>query len=723
MTIDPLALAHRFVAEREEARRVAGWKAPMPDAAALDRLDAVRLFQECETTLGFARVFWPVVEPARDYVHGWHIGCVAEHLDAVAAGELSNLIINVPPRTMKSLLTCVFWFCKTWTQQPGSRWMFASFSNDLISRDSDRCRDIVKHPLYRRLWPVRIKDTQDTRLRFTNNAQGFRHCVTTRGSGGMGEGADYLVIDDPQNPKLARSVRERQNTINWYRSTFSRRGNDERTVRKVTIMQRLDEMDLTGFLVQEQTGWDHLVIPMRYEPRRYFLPPPEPPEPPEEFVVNPQPVEAESVRFIPGEPDPEPAELPAEPPPEAQEEPERAAEPLPAPSGDPDADRDLIGEWVRQFGPTVANVPPPSGAGTHPRELSAAERSDPNRRPRDAIVPTRLQRRRPDLMDGPTGSGRVEEGDLLWPERFPEFAVAKAEEELGPDAPGQYGQRPTGESGDIYRTDAIRRYEPVWEWVEADGVGRSVLDRVRLHGPSDGQQREFKFSELSFCQTIDTALTEGQRSAYTACVTFFITPEFDVGLWHVWRGRANVQYQLPIIRALRAGPIIWKQKTHTVVSAGRWPFRVALQAVEAKASGVGLIQEAASAGMPFHPLKTDGDKVQRSVPAATMYANGKFYHPFPGPKWLTETEEELAVFPNGTFKDVADCIAYAGQLAIHDKIVRGLCGARKVAHVPAEDPDSDEVEIKVSGGSVTVEFDDRDDGGYGDFVNALLGKK
>lgn len=827
--------------QRREARRLSGGSTPVPDPVLLSKDAGLEVLRQCKTTLGFARTFWPVVEPDRDFVNGWHVGCVAEHLDAVSdlgSDAMTNLIINIPPRCMKpvwtgapvlmadgttkplgsvcvgdrvigwtgkaatvtavhsqgrlptvriitgggrqlvcapdhpvltwagwvaagklapgdvvgvadaagtdfsaraggdaypwetvrsvspagvkrcacltvpgedsfvasgvvvhnSLLTCVFWFGRVWTERPGTRWMFASFNQELIHRDSDRCRDIVKHPLYRRLWDVRVKGDQDTRGKFSNQHQGFRACVTTRGAGGMGEGADFLVVDDPQNPRLAASEVERANTIHWYRTTFSRRGNDERTVRKVIIMQRLTEGDLTGWAMSELTGCHQLVLPMRYEPARYFLPDAgggavlldasadadEPEVPPEAVpIVPPTPAAKVAVTA---------ADIFAAVAPATPTAPEPAAV-LPPP-------RPTLAEVVSKLRQEAAEPVPVPEAGGVP--VNAA----PDR-PRDAIIPTPLQLARPHLMDGPTGSGRAEEGDLLWPERFPEWAVAKAEEELGQDAAGQYAQRPTGASGDIFTSDSFRYYVPRWDSVQSpSGVVRQVLGGVTLNGPEDGQARDFQAGDVKWFQTIDTAMSEKKRAAFTAVLTFGITPEFDLILWHAFRGRVGVQYQYPLLAALRNGPAVWRLKTHEVVPSGRWPFRVLIQAVEEKASGVGLIQTGMSEGNPFHTLTADKDKVTRAVPVSGLYARGKVYHPNGKPKWLRETESELLSFPNGRWKDVADCVAYAGILATRDRLVRTLVANRVLADVPEDADERDETRdtVRVAGGEVDVDW-------------------
>jgi hypothetical protein len=52
----------------------------------------------------FVRQAWPIVEPSTPFVPGWHIDAIIEHLEAVSRGQIRNLLINVPPRHMKSLL-------------------------------------------------------------------------------------------------------------------------------------------------------------------------------------------------------------------------------------------------------------------------------------------------------------------------------------------------------------------------------------------------------------------------------------------------------------------------------------------------------------------------------------------------------------------------------------------------------------------------------------------
>jgi hypothetical protein len=100
----------------------------------------------------FIRKAWTVVEPGVEYVHGWHIDAIADHLTAVTNGEIRNLVVNIPPRHMKSLNVSVFWPCWAWTRMPELRWMFASYAEDLALRDSVKCRRLILSQWYQDRW-------------------------------------------------------------------------------------------------------------------------------------------------------------------------------------------------------------------------------------------------------------------------------------------------------------------------------------------------------------------------------------------------------------------------------------------------------------------------------------------------------------------------------------------------------------------------------------------
>lgn len=226
--------------------------------------------RQCERSLSaFARACWHVVEPATPYKHGWHIDAICEHLEAVSRGDIRNLVINMPPRHMKSLLVCVFWPVWEWTTKPETRWLFASYAQTLSIRDSLKCRRILESAWYQGLWPaVSLVGDQNQKARFENKSTGYR-VATSVGGSATGEGGDRVVVDDPHKVGDIPSDRIRESVFGWWNEEMSTRGNDPRTVAKVIVGQRVHEQDLCGYVL-DQGGYEHLCLAAEYDGPRSF---------------------------------------------------------------------------------------------------------------------------------------------------------------------------------------------------------------------------------------------------------------------------------------------------------------------------------------------------------------------------------------------------------------------------------------------------------------------
>jgi len=212
---------------------------------------------------------WAVVEPSTPFVPGWHIDAIIEHLEAVTLGQIRNLLINVPPRHMKSLLVSVLWPAWEWIRSPERRWLYSSYGAQLSIRDSIKCRRLIESPWYQVRWGDRFALTSDqnTKGRFDNNRSGYR-LATSVGGAATGEGGDRVVCDDPHNVQEAESDSVRKGTLDWFDVVMSTRVNDPKTAARVVVMQRCHQQDLSGHLL-EQGGWEHLCLPAEYEsPRR-----------------------------------------------------------------------------------------------------------------------------------------------------------------------------------------------------------------------------------------------------------------------------------------------------------------------------------------------------------------------------------------------------------------------------------------------------------------------
>jgi predicted phage terminase large subunit-like protein len=216
----------------------------------------------------FVRQAWAVVEPATPFVPGWHIDAIVEHLEAVTAGQIRNLLINVPPRHMKSLLVGVFWPGWEWSRWPERRWLFSSYSAQLSIRDSVKCRRLIESPWYQARWGdcFSLTSDQNTKGRFDNNRSGYR-LATSVGGSATGEGGDRIVCDDPNNVNEVESDSVRKATNDWFDVVMSTRVNDPKSAAKVVVMQRCHQQDLSGHLL-EQGGWEHLSLPAEYEGTR-----------------------------------------------------------------------------------------------------------------------------------------------------------------------------------------------------------------------------------------------------------------------------------------------------------------------------------------------------------------------------------------------------------------------------------------------------------------------
>lgn len=215
----------------------------------------------------FTEHFWQVISPGTEFEDNWHIGVICTHLEAVYRGTIKNLIINVPPGTSKSTLVSVMFPAWVWANDASKRFFGASYSEPLSIRDAMLCRDIIQSDDYRKFFPhVEVKRTDNQKTKYGLTAGGWR-MATSVGGRGTGEHPHFKIVDDPHNVKQSESDVQRQEALDWYAGTLSSRGLILNAA-TIVIMQRLHQMDLTGYIAAQSTykeGWHHIVIPMRHE--------------------------------------------------------------------------------------------------------------------------------------------------------------------------------------------------------------------------------------------------------------------------------------------------------------------------------------------------------------------------------------------------------------------------------------------------------------------------
>lgn len=218
----------------------------------------------------YLKNMWPVIEPSTPFLDSWHLGAICEHEAAVLEGDIPKLLINVCPRSGKSITTSVAFPTWAWTRDPSTRFLYSSYSGDLSLEFSTSSRHVLESSWYQSRWGVKLSTDQATKSFYANDQGGYRISTSVGGSA-TGRGGDVLVLDDPHNLKLVASDVIRNADIEWFRKVWSSRQNNPKFGRQIVIMQRGHQDDLAAMLL-EQGDWVCLKLPTEYIPRQWTSP-------------------------------------------------------------------------------------------------------------------------------------------------------------------------------------------------------------------------------------------------------------------------------------------------------------------------------------------------------------------------------------------------------------------------------------------------------------------
>jgi phage terminase large subunit-like protein len=239
----------------------------------LNRLEAsesiTTVREKCRVSFAaFVQEAWHVLEPRRQYVHGWMVDAICEHLECVTSGLITRLLINVPPGSAKSLLVSVFWPAWEWGPRglTSHRYISTSFAESAVVRDVRKTRLLISSDWYQRHWP-HVELTRAGELSFENSLTGTRDGVAF-GSLTSRRG-DRLIIDDPHSVEKAESSLDRERATRRFREGAVNRLNDQARSAIVIIMQRLHEADISGIVQDFMPDYVQLVLPMEYESGRH----------------------------------------------------------------------------------------------------------------------------------------------------------------------------------------------------------------------------------------------------------------------------------------------------------------------------------------------------------------------------------------------------------------------------------------------------------------------
>ena len=202
---------------------------------------------------------WREIEP-EEYSHNWHVDCIAAHLEAVERGDIKRLIINIPPRTGKTLLVNVCFTAWVIGRSPGVRVLGVSYAQRLSEKIAYKTRLLMESDWYKGLFPEATLDRDQSQKSNFMTQKGGGRFSTSVGGTLTGEGGNYLLIDDPMNPDEALSDVKRIGGNEWVDQAVFTRLNNPKEDKIVVIMQRLHSDDTTGHLM-ERGDWTLLKLP------------------------------------------------------------------------------------------------------------------------------------------------------------------------------------------------------------------------------------------------------------------------------------------------------------------------------------------------------------------------------------------------------------------------------------------------------------------------------
>jgi predicted phage terminase large subunit-like protein len=263
----------------------------------LSRLQLHRGRQAAEgSLLEFTKQSWKLIEPGPLNIN-WHVECICEHLEAVAHRQCLRLLINVPPRHMKSLGANVFFPAWVWARYPGNdadgalraihdehwsgpgvRFLHITYRQDLTTRDSTKCRRLIESEWYQENWGHRfaLLPDQNQKTRFENDKGGYRFSGTMTSVTGWG--GNIIVYDDPHDVLEVESSVQRQEVIRFWSEQLTNRLDPDGPGAFIIVMQRTHARDLSGYIIANEfdadvadvtewapTAWRHICLPARFE--------------------------------------------------------------------------------------------------------------------------------------------------------------------------------------------------------------------------------------------------------------------------------------------------------------------------------------------------------------------------------------------------------------------------------------------------------------------------
>ncbi|MDV1090717.1 DNA-packaging protein [Raoultella ornithinolytica] len=233
---------------------------------------------ECEEDgLYYSRYFFKQRTGGKMIIAPHHLA-IQRALDRVISGEITRLVINVPPGYTKTELATINMMGRGLALNKRARFMHLSYSHNLALLNSSTARGMIKSKLYQAMWPMELRDDADSKAMWWNEHGGGVYASSAAGqvtgfrAGHMEPGwQGALIIDDPVKPDDAYSDVVRNGVNNRFNETIKSRLAIE-TTPMIVIMQRIHYHDLSGYLLRGGSGekWHHLNLPVVIDNSRSY---------------------------------------------------------------------------------------------------------------------------------------------------------------------------------------------------------------------------------------------------------------------------------------------------------------------------------------------------------------------------------------------------------------------------------------------------------------------
>lgn len=217
----------------------------------------------------FTQLAFRTLNPGKKYIHNWHVDVICDRLERCMRGEIKRLIINMPPRMLKSTCASVAFPAFVLGHDPSKQVMCVSYGDELVREFGTHTKNLMLSPFYQALFPDVNLGLRSSVAKLNMVKNGGYRLGASAGGAITGRGADFIIIDDPLKASDAKT-KERTRINDWYAENCYQRLNNKNEGVIIVVMQRLHDDDLTGHLLSLEEDWEVLTLPAIAEDNEVF---------------------------------------------------------------------------------------------------------------------------------------------------------------------------------------------------------------------------------------------------------------------------------------------------------------------------------------------------------------------------------------------------------------------------------------------------------------------